>query len=92
MINHPTSQTNSLPRNPADGATDESAQKLQQAIAARAYQNYLAGGQKDGHDEENWLKAEAEILAEQQSPGTIRDSENVKIEPDAELGDCLSVG
>ena len=31
------------------------------AIAARSYELYLARGCADGHDEEDWLRAEAEL-------------------------------
>jgi len=31
------------------------------AIAARSYELYLARGSADGHDEEDWLRAEAEL-------------------------------
>jgi Protein of unknown function (DUF2934) len=31
-------------------------------IRERAYELYEVGGREDGHDEENWLRAEQEIL------------------------------
>ena len=31
------------------------------AVAARSYELYLARGGADGHDEEDWLQAEAEL-------------------------------
>ncbi|HVR62009.1 MAG TPA: DUF2934 domain-containing protein [Polyangia bacterium] len=33
------------------------------AIAERSYELYLARGQHDGHDVEDWLAAEAELSA-----------------------------
>ncbi len=32
-------------------------------IEARSYELYLARGRADGHDEEDWLRAEAELNA-----------------------------
>jgi hypothetical protein len=32
------------------------------AIAARSYELYLARGCADGHDAEDWLRAEAELI------------------------------
>jgi hypothetical protein len=34
-------------------------------IAERAYHLYLARGEEPGHDVEDWLRAEAELRAEQ---------------------------
>ena len=31
-------------------------------IAERAYQIYVASGRKSGHDEDNWLQAEYELM------------------------------
>ncbi len=33
-------------------------------VAERAYARYLARGGQDGHDQEDWLAAEQEVLAE----------------------------
>ena len=43
-----------LQRKPNSGATEEH-------IRQRAYELYLERGGKDGHAEEDWLRAEAEI-------------------------------
>lgn len=40
-------------------------------IEARAYQVYIERGRGDGHDVDDWLKAERERLAEQAQPGGI---------------------
>jgi hypothetical protein len=39
-------------------------QSLQQKIAACAYELFLKRGQAHGHDLEDWLEAEREVLAE----------------------------
>jgi hypothetical protein len=39
-----------------------------QAIAARAYAIYEARGKADGHDKEDWHKAEAELAIEAGGP------------------------
>jgi hypothetical protein len=38
--------------------------ELEQRIRDRAYELYEQRGREDGHDTEDWLMAEAEILAE----------------------------
>lgn len=35
---------------------------IQQKIAARAYQLYVERGRQDGHDVDDWLQAEYELL------------------------------
>ena len=35
--------------------------ELEYQIRQRAYEQYEARGRQDGHDEEDWLRAEAEI-------------------------------
>ncbi len=42
-------------------------------IARRAHQIYLQRGGGDGHDDENWFRAEAELRAEK-SPAGASDS------------------
>jgi hypothetical protein len=37
---------------------------LEQQIAARAYALYLARGAEDGHDLDDWLQAEQQLLGE----------------------------
>jgi len=36
----------------------------QEKVAARAYQKWMQKGCKHGHDQQDWLEAEAEIKAE----------------------------
>ena len=38
---------------------------LEQQIRLRAYELYEARGREDGHDREDWLQAEGEILGPQ---------------------------
>jgi hypothetical protein len=40
----------------------EIAQELQRRIKDRAYQLYLSSGSSSGHELENWLRAEKEVL------------------------------
>lgn len=44
----------------ADAATPDS---IQQLIQARAYELYEERGRQDGHEEEDWLQAEQEVLS-----------------------------
>ncbi len=39
--------------------------ELEERIRVRAYQLYEARGREDGHDREDWLQAEGEILGRQ---------------------------
>jgi hypothetical protein len=41
---------------------------LEEAIRVRAYQLYQARGSEDGHDQDDWLAAEAEIMALYSAP------------------------
>ncbi len=41
------------------------------AIAERAYAKYLARGAKDGHDREDWLAAEQEIVVEARASSRV---------------------
>ena len=43
--------------------------ELEYQIRLRAYQLYEARGRKDGHEQEDWFRAEAEIM--QKKAGTI---------------------
>ena len=40
---------------------------ISEAIATRAYERFLARGCEHGHDVEDWLAAERELVARQQS-------------------------
>jgi hypothetical protein len=44
------------------------ARLLEDQIRQRAYDLYEAGGRKDGHDVDDWLRAEAEIAGVNASP------------------------
>ncbi|HVH28346.1 MAG TPA: DUF2934 domain-containing protein [Vicinamibacterales bacterium] len=43
-------------------------------IAQRAYEIFVARGEVPGHDLEDWLQAEAELLREHAARRSIRDS------------------
>lgn len=45
------------------GISDEQVERIRQ----RAFELYVARGQEDGHDFEDWLQAEAEVRAESES-------------------------
>ena len=40
--------------------------QMEEQIRDRAYELYEARGREDGHEQEDWLQAEAEILGAQQ--------------------------
>ena len=48
-------------KKPSSSATNDK-QELREQIIQRAYELYEARGREDGHDLEDWLKAEEEIL------------------------------
>jgi hypothetical protein len=50
----PTQKTPTLVRN-------EPSQSLEEQIRCRAYELYEARGREDGHDREDWLRAESGI-------------------------------
>jgi len=56
------------------------------AIAQRAYALYLARGREDGHDVEDWLRAERELLETKNTPS----SENTLRLAGKRLSDPLS--
>ncbi len=47
---------------------NRSALITEDAIAQRAYALYLARGSEDGHDVEDWLQAERELLETKNTP------------------------
>jgi len=47
------------------------AQNLDEQIRQRAYELYEARGREEGHDLDDWLRAEDEIAAKQQKTRTI---------------------
>lgn len=44
------------------GSTDREIESLRERIQQRAYELYEARGRGDGHHEEDWARAESEIL------------------------------
>ncbi len=40
-------------------------------IRMRAYELYLQRGREDGHDEEDWLRAEIEMAGQRASPRAV---------------------
>ena len=50
-------------RRPDRRSTNQSSIVLTQVIAGRAYELFLERGGEHGHDVEDWLRAEGEILA-----------------------------
>jgi DUF2934 family protein len=48
---------------------------IREAIATRAYELFLARGCEHGHDLEDWLTAEDELLDRRRSDGTRRRSQ-----------------
>jgi len=58
---------NMNPKRRSSGRATDS-QDLEKKIRQRAYELYLARGQGDGHDLEDWFLAEEEILQQEVSP------------------------
>jgi hypothetical protein len=52
----PTQRTPTLVRN-------EPSQNLEEQIRCRAYELYEARGREDGHDTEDWFRAESEMTS-----------------------------
>jgi hypothetical protein len=48
-------------KQPTTGISELQEFDLEYQIRQRAYEHYEARGRQDGHDEEDWLRAEAEI-------------------------------
>jgi len=48
-------------KKPSSSATNDK-QELREQVIQRAYELYEARGREDGHDVEDWLQAEGEIL------------------------------
>lgn len=63
-------------------ASDQGSLELtEEYIRERAYQLYEQRGRQDGHDVEDWLEAEAEILGRKPASGT----HTVKKEKESEV-------
>ena len=56
-----------------------SAQELEQAIRRRAQEIYESGGKTPGHEVENWLRAEAEVMRELTAPVPRRRSAHIVV-------------
>lgn len=50
----------------------EQARPTHEEIEIRAYEIYIERGRADGHDLENWLQAEQQILARQANPSPMK--------------------
>jgi hypothetical protein len=61
----PRRTTRSKAAAPAKSSADKTPSEAD--VARRAYELYLSRGCEDGHDREDWLRAEAELRGE---PGT----------------------
>jgi len=48
--------------NPTVAQTTESTFELQQQIRCRAYEIFEQHGREEGHDQDDWLQAESEIV------------------------------
>ncbi len=55
-----------IKKHPANPATDPN---LEEQIRLRAYALYEGRGREDGHDLDDWLRAEAELTAK--APGAV---------------------
>ena len=56
-------------KQPTTGISELQELELEYQIRLRAYELYEARGRKDGHELDDWLRAEAEIM--QKKAGTI---------------------
>jgi hypothetical protein len=54
------------------------AERDYEAIAKRAYELYEANGSEDGHQEEHWRQAEAELYPEGSAAASARKSSKAK--------------
>jgi hypothetical protein len=52
-------------KRPATATSDPQDLELEHHIRLRAYELYEARGREDGHDREDWLRAEEEITSEE---------------------------
>jgi hypothetical protein len=48
-------------------------------VRARAYRFYEERGREDGHDIEDWLRAEAEVIGKKPPTAEARDTEGAKV-------------
>ena len=57
-------EENPIEQQPASPITDPN---LEEEIRRRAYEFYEARGREDGHDVEDWLRAEMELMSRTES-------------------------
>jgi len=55
-------------KKPPTIVTSEALKNLEEQIRRRAYELYEARGREDGHDLEDWLRAEAEVAGSPAMP------------------------
>jgi Protein of unknown function (DUF2934) len=60
---------NANPKKKSPATVTSEPQELEHQIRLRAYELYQARGREDGHELEDWFRAEAEIM--QKKAGTI---------------------
>ena len=58
-----------LRRRPDRRSPNQSTVNPTEHIAQRAYELFLERGGEHGHDVEDWLRAEGEIMADERGPG-----------------------
>ncbi|MCE9590731.1 MAG: DUF2934 domain-containing protein [Planctomycetes bacterium] len=59
----------------------EGTQPTHEAIAARAYEIYLATGSRQGHCKQNWQAAEHELQLEDRAPDSAADAKSKRSVP-----------
>jgi len=60
--------TNPPKKQPTSVANDQQELELEDQIRMRAHELYEARGREDGHEMEDWLRAEEEITGKQARP------------------------
>jgi Protein of unknown function (DUF2934) len=65
-----TNQTGTTTQGSTNTSQTVNNPQLRERVAKRAYEKWLKSGCRNGCDRQNWLEAEAEILAEQNRTGT----------------------
>lgn len=66
--------------------SEESVIDLEEQISRRAYELYERRGREDGHETEDWLRAEAELAAERNQPATVAAVKAARKAPAASTG------
>lgn len=52
-----------IPEQDSSGMVDQASLELEERIRGRAYELYEEHGRTDGHDMDDWLRAESEITS-----------------------------